>query len=354
MKPVVQPGVVAALLAAVLFGAGTPLAKLLLEQTSPWLLAALLYLGSGCGLFLVRLVRRSPAVRLPRSERLWFAGAVLSGGLVAPVLLMSGLSGMSAASVSLLLNAEGVLTALIAWFVFRENFDRRIALGMLAIVAGGVVLSWPGQALQEGDMWSLAAVLAACLAWAVDNNLTRKVSLSDASFVAMVKGLAAGASNLLLALFFGAVWPQTSVMVAAAVLGFASYGASLVLFVLGLRHLGAARTGAYFSLAPFVGAALAIVVLGESLSPALLLAGVLMAWGLYLHLTEKHEHSHRHEPLEHLHEHEHGSDPHHEHAHDPAFYGPVPPGTRHSHLHRHQPLKHRHAHFPDAHHQHSH
>ncbi|MES2980518.1 MAG: EamA family transporter [Pseudomonadota bacterium] len=350
MQSIAQPGVLATLLAAVLFGAGTPLAKLLLVQTSPWLLAALLYLGSGLGLFLLRRMRRAEPVRMPPEERKWLAGAVISGGMVGPVLLMLGISGMPASGASLLLNAEGVLTALIAWFVFRENFDRRIALGMLAIVAGSVVLSWPGEA-RIGSAWPALAVIGACLAWGVDNNLTRKVSLSDASFIAMVKGLVAGSTNLVLALALGATWPGAPIVLAAALLGFASYGASLALFVLGLRHLGTARTGAYFSIAPFAGALLAVFLLGEPVTLPLLLAGSLMALGVWLHLTEKHQHEHSHEPMEHSHEHVHGlGDDHHAHEHDT----PVVAGTRHSHTHRHASLAHTHAHFPDAHHRHVH
>ncbi len=350
MSALAQPGVLATLLAAALFGAGTPLAKLLLAQTSPWLLAALLYLGSGLGLFVLRVLRKAPPVQLPRGQGKWLAGAVLAGGMAGPVLLMVGLSGMPASSASLLLNAEGVFTALLAWFVFRENFDKRIALGMLAIVAGGVVLSWPGQARFE-ELWPALAVVGACLAWAVDNNLTRKVALSDASFIAMVKGLAAGATNLVLALALGAAWPAAPVVLAAAALGFASYGASLALFVIGLRHLGTARTGAYFSIAPFIGAAVAIALLGEPVSLPLLLAGVLMAWGVWLHLTESHQHFHTHEALEHSHVHEHGGDDlHHDHVHEEA----MAPGTRHAHSHRHTAIAHTHAHFPDAHHRHPH
>lgn len=350
MSALAQPGVLATLLAAALFGAGTPLAKLLLAQTSPWLLAALLYLGSGLGLFVLRVLRKAPPVQLPRGQGKWLAGAVLAGGMAGPVLLMVGLSGMPASSASLLLNAEGVFTSLLAWFVFRENFDKRIALGMLAIVAGGVVLSWPGQARFE-ELWPALAVVGACLAWAVDNNLTRKVALSDASFIAMVKGLAAGATNLVLALALGAAWPAAPVVLAAAALGFASYGASLALFVIGLRHLGTARTGAYFSIAPFIGAAVAIALLGEPVSLPLLLSGVLMAWGVWLHLTESHQHFHTHEALEHSHVHEHGGDDlHHDHVHEEA----MAPGTRHAHSHRHTAIAHTHAHFPDAHHRHPH
>ena len=340
-------GVVAALAAALLFGAGTPFAKLLLAQTDPWLLAALLYLGSGIGLWLWRRVRRSAAVRPSRSEWGWLAGATLSGGVVGPVLLMFGLTAMPATGASLLLNAEGVFTALLAWFVFKENFDRRIALGMAAIVAGAVVLSWPGEASVQVGAGALA-VLGACLAWAIDNNLTRKVSLTDASFIAMVKGLAAGSTNLLIAWLLGSSWPALYTLGAAAVLGFLSYGASLVLFVVALRHLGTARTGAYFSVAPFFGALLSVLMLKEPLTSQLLIAGALMALGVWLHLTERHGHLHVHKPDQHTHEHVH--DLHHQHAH--------PEGSatadRHTHAHSHEALTHDHAHHPDAHHRHTH
>lgn len=350
MITVPSRGVLAALAAALLFGAGTPLAKLLLAQTSPWLLAALLYLGSGIGLWLLRRLLRAPRVQLPPGEAKWLAAAVLAGGVLGPVLLMLGLARMDASPASLLLNAEGVFTALLAWFVFKENFDRRIALGMLAIVAGGMVLAWPGRLDWPG--WQPALfVTAACLAWAIDNNFTRKVSLSDASWIAMVKGLAAGSTNLALALSLGATWPAPTVVIAAAAVGFASYGASLALFVVGLRELGTARTGAYFSVAPFFGAVLAIVLLGEAVTMPLLVAGALMAVGVALHLTERHEHRHAHGAMEHSHEHVHGAgDSHHDHEHVP----PVAPGTRHAHAHRHEPLVHSHPHFPDAHHRHEH
>jgi len=345
-------GIPAALAAAVLFGAGTPLAKLLLEHAGPWLLAALLYLGSGLGLWLLRQVRQSPTTQLARGDWLWLAGAVATGGVAGPVLLMTGLTVMPASGAALLLNAEGVFTALLAWFVFKENFDRRIALGMIAIVAGAVVLSWPAEGTVEfASLWPALAVLGACLAWAIDNNLTRKVALSDASWIAMVKGLAAGATNLVVAVSLGAAWPGAAPVLGAALVGFFSYGTSLTLFVVALRHLGTARTGAYFSVAPFFGALMALALLHEPVTVALLLGGTLMAVGVALHLTERHVHEHMHEPLEHTHAHAHGAgDEHHMHEHGE----PVPAGTRHSHQHRHHRITHAHPHFPDAHHQHLH
>jgi drug/metabolite transporter (DMT)-like permease len=343
-----HPGVGAALGAALLFGAGTPLAKLLLAGTSPWLLAGLLYLGSGLGLSLLRLFRRGEQrAKLVPGEWPWFAGAVLAGGVIGPVLLMWGLAGMPASGAALLLNAEGVFTAVIAWVVFKENVDRRIFIGMLAIVAGAVVLSWPGQA-RLGDALPALAVLGACLAWGIDNNLTRRVSLADATWIASVKGLAAGATNLALALALGAVWPSLPTVGGALAVGLAAYGFSLVLFVVALRHLGTARTGAYFSVAPFFGALVAVLGLGEPVTAPLSIAGVLMAVGVWLHLSERHEHAHTHEVLEHEHEHEH--DAHHRHSHDE----PTVPDTSHTHRHRHELLHHHHAHFPDAHHRHGH
>lgn len=338
----ISPGIASALGAALLFGAGTPLAKRLLLEVSPWLLAGLFYLGSGIGLSIFRLVSKAKPVRLPRSEVGWFAGAILAGGVVGPVLLMYGLSEMPASGTALLLNAEGVLTALLAWVVFKENFDHRIALGMFAIATGAVVLSWPEE-MQFAGVLPALAVLGACLAWAVDNNLTRKVSLADATWIAATKGMVAGTVNLTISFVLGSQLPPWSMLAAAMVVGLLAYGISLVLFVVGLRHLGTARAGAYFSVAPFCGALIALAM-GEPLTTKLLVAGTLMAIGIWLHLTEQHEHEHTHETMEHSHEHFH--DDHHQHDHD----YPVAPGVKHSHIHQHQPISHTHAHFPDVHH----
>ncbi len=347
-----QPGVSSVLVAALLFGAGTPLAKWLLDAVSPWLLAGLLYLGSGVGLTLYRRLIHAPAAHLTLHEMFWFTGAILAGGIVAPVLLMVGLTGMPASGASLLLNAEGVFTALLAWFVFKENLDRRIALGMGAILAGALILSWAGEARFSG-MGPMLAVLGACLAWGIDNNLTRKMALHDATWIASVKGLVSGTVNLILAVSLGTSMPALPNLAGAMWVGFFAYGVSLALFVVGLRHLGTARTGAYFSVAPFFGAILA-VLMGDAVTIPLCLAGMLMALGTWLHLTEHHEHEHTHAQMRHDHEHIH--DEHHQHEHE-AMPGVVPgdlSAVSHQHLHRHQPLVHTHAHFPDAHHRHDH
>lgn len=341
-----NPGVQASLAAAVLFGAGTPAAKLLLDSVSPWLLAGLLYLGSGLGLATIRLLRRAPRVRLSPADRWPLAGAIAAGGVLGPLLLMVGLTRLPATGASLLLNAEGVCTALLAWWVFRENADRRVVAGMLAIVAGAVVLTAAG-GVGIGALWPSLAVLGACLCWGLDNNLTGQVAVHDAAWLAAVKGLVAGTVNLTLALVVGTAWPPAVNVAAAMAVGFLAYGVSLVLFIVGLRHVGTARAGAYFSVAPFFGAVLA-VGLGEPVTWPLLVAGALMAVGVWLHLRERHGHRHTHTATEHEHWHTH--DEHHRHDHAE----PVAPGTRHQHRHAHPQLTHSHEHFPDSHHRHRH
>ena len=339
-------GILYALLSAALFGVSAPLAKLLLGEVSPWLLAGLLYLGSGIGLALVRLVRRSNEAGLSRRDLPWFGAAVLSGGVIGPVLLVFGLAQSSASAAALLLNLESVLTLGIAWIVFKENVDRRLLIGAAAIVAGALVLSWPDDAA-VGIGWGPVLIAGACLAWAIDNNFTRKVSAADPMQIAMLKGLAAGIVNVAIALALGAPLPGLGALAAAGLLGFFSYGISLTLFVLALRHLGTARTGAYYALAPFIGAGVAILLLGEPIGIAFVAGGLLMAIGLWLHLTEQHQHEHAHEPMEHEHVHVH--DEHHQHDHAPGT-----PGEPHVHKHRHARLIHRHPHYPDLHHRHSH
>lgn len=344
-----------ALLAAALFGATTPLAKALLGSLSPFLLAGLFYLGSGAGLGALILARRlkgrgagQPAghSRFPLHDVPWLAGAIVAGGVAGPALLMLGLKTTPAATGSLLLNLEGVFTALIAWIVFRENVDTQVFLGMAAIVAGGVALSWqPGAAgLPPGTL----LLAGACACWAVDNNLTRKVSAHDAMFIACIKGLVAGLVNVALALTLGAAWPRVSITMLAMLTGFAGYGVSLVLFVVALRHLGTARTGAYFSVAPLFGVTLSWLLWPELPPPLFWIAAALMTLGVWLHIRERHEHQHAHDALDHTHRHRH--DAHHQHEHDFAWDGAEP----HTHPHRHAPITHAHAHFPDIHHRHTH
>jgi drug/metabolite transporter (DMT)-like permease len=343
-----------ALFAAALFGASAPLAKIVLGDASPVLIAGLLYLGSGIGLatwIAARrmLLRHEPLRAIAAADLPWLCAAVVAGGMAGPVLLMSGLAMTDAASASLLLNMESVLTALLAWFVFREHFSRRIFIGMLLIVAAGGLLAW-SPAADDGPVLHTGALLivAACLCWALDNNLTRKISGNDAVLIAAIKGLVAGSVNVAIALWTGAAWPQPGIVLSTAAIGLAGYGVSLVMFVLALRALGTARTGAYFASAPFVGAALSLLIFGGTPALQFWLAGALMAVGLWLHLTERHTHRHRHQPVDHTHAHVH--DDHHQHAHDFDWDGHEP----HTHLHHHDLLLHDHPHYPDLHHRHRH
>lgn len=345
-------GVAYALLASLLFGLTTPFSKGLLGEIDPVLLAGLFYLGSGIGLSIFRIVLKTVhsqrhQAKLAGSEKLFLAGAITAGGIFAPALLMLGLVSTPASTASLFLNTESVFTALMAWFCFKENYDARIFLGMLAIAAGAAVLSFEGSSQFIPAQGGLL-ILAACFAWGLDNNLTRKVANADAVQIASYKGLVAGCVNTAIALCLASRMPSWPQLGLALLIGFLGYGVSLVLYVLALRRIGAARTGAYFAIAPFAGAIASLFVFHEAASLQLIGAGALMALGLFLHLTEHHSHFHVHDEL--LHEHEHVHDEHHQHEHGPDD----PSGEPHIHVHRHDQLVHVHPHFPDSHHHHEH
>lgn len=343
-----------ALLSAALFGVSTPAAKALLGSIDPAVLAGLLYCGAGLGVAILRRLAKPLVAPKSRSETPlgasdlpWLAGAIVTGGIIGPVLLMIGLARTDAAAASLLLTLEGVATALLAWFVFHENFDRRIALGMACLIAGAIVLSWTGRPTLTTLIGPLA-ILGACIAWGLDNNLTRKVSLADPLQIVELKGLIAGPVNLALGLWAGGSLPALLPLLMAGIVGFLGYGVSLALFVLALRQLGTARTGAYFSTAPFVGTLTAVLFLNEPFTMQLSAAGLLMACGVWLHVTEFHEHEHEHAPMAHAHPHVH--DEHHQHEHG----ADDPLGEPHTHWHRHERQRHRHPHMPDMHHTHRH
>lgn len=341
-------GVIFALSAAVLFGASTPAAKLILGNIPPQMLAGLLYLGLGLGLGLFWLLWRGKSSEAPLrwSQAGWLLVVIVSGGILGPLLLMVGLQHTTASSAALMLNLEGLFTLAIAWLVYRENVDLRIGLGAAAILLGGLVLSWQpgGFGIGPGGLF----VAAACLCWGIDNNLTRQLSNADPVQIAALKGLAAGSFNLLYAFSAGQALPPPSSAALAGLVGLFGYGVSLVCFIHALRGLGMARTGAYFSLAPFIGAGLGIVFLDEAVSLPLGIAAALMAVGLYLHLAERHAHDHSHDEMEH--EHAHSHDAHHQHPHTDG----APAGEPHTHWHRHAPLLHSHPHYPDLHHRHGH
>jgi drug/metabolite transporter (DMT)-like permease len=379
-------GVFYGLSAALLFALSTPVAKTLLASCPALMLAALFYCGSGAGLLLLMAALRQhgsevKAALIAPGEIKWLLPAVLAGGVLAPVAMMSGLALSAAAEASMLLNLEGVFTAVIAWYIFKENFDRRIFFGMVAIMLGGCLLSVSGgsaSSLSSGGLvtlhWQPGSLLIAlaCLLWAIDNNFCKRVATSDPLAVAMVKGLTAGTVNLGLALFLGQQLPAPSVCALALLTGFFAYGLSLVAYIAAQRRLGTARTGAYFASAPFVGALLAFVIAPEPVGINFVIAGFLMAIGIWLHLSEDHEHEHEHPYMAHSHKHRHAlgaqgetlvvtadgivyGDIHHVHSHDdPQSMVPLDASGAHEHFHVHEPLKHSHKHYPDIDHEHSH
>jgi drug/metabolite transporter (DMT)-like permease len=353
-KSPTRSGAGLAILAAVLFGITTPIAKRLLGEMSSIMLAGVLYLGSGIGLGICMLGRKvlshsdsGQETSLKGTDFPWLIIAVVTGGLLAPVLLMIGLATTAASTASLLLNLEAVFTALLAWFVFREHVHRQVAIGMFLIAIGGFLVSWTGRP-QGSPIWGTLLIAAACLCWATDNNFTRKVSASDPFQIAAIKGGVAGLVNCGIALSLGNRLPPMATLLAAGVVGFLGYGLSLVLFISALRRIGTARTVAYFSTAPFIGAAVSVVLFTEPITVWMIAAGLLMGVGVWFHLTERHEHLHTHEGL--VHDHLHVHDEHHQHDHDAT----TPIVEPHSHLHRHTRLVHSHSHYPDIHHRHDH
>lgn len=344
-----SPAIFAALTAAILFGASTPFAKQLVSGIPPILLAGLLYLGSGLGLFIFRFAKDFSwqPTGLLKKDGYWLIASIIFGGIFAPILLMTGLIHTEATTTSLLLNLESVFTALMAWIIFKEHTHRWIICGMLLMVVGGVILTWPSRLIFSS--WSSPwLIIAACACWAIDNNLTRKISASDPLFLAGTKGLTAGVVNTSLAFSLGLHLPTLIHISYALFIGFLGYGMSLVLFVLALRGLGTARTSAYFSIAPFIGAAVAILFFHEPTTLSFWIAALLMIIGTCLHLIETHHHTHTHEALFHSHRHSH--DAHHQHSHDFDWDNKKP----HTHAHQHAEITHAHPHYPDIHHRHDH
>ena len=307
-----------ALLASVLFASSVPFSKLLLHEIEPVMLAALLYLGSGTGLLLIKKIARQTAFKgeadLGKSDIPWLMGAILFGGLAAPVVLMFGLKATPAATASLLLNFEGVATSLIAVIMFKEAIDKRIWIAITAITLATVILTWD---LRSALGFSIGAlgVIAACIFWGLDNNLTRHISSKDPVTITILKGLVAGSFSLCIAVALKNHLPGMSHIFLAALLGFVAYGLSIVLFISSMRNLGAARTCAYFGTSPFIGAILSFVVFRELPDILFIIAAPIMIFGVIYLLNEEHEHAHTHEEIEHEHGHDH-EDEHHLHEHE--------------------------------------
>jgi drug/metabolite transporter (DMT)-like permease len=347
-------GPILAITSAVLYALSAPAAKVLVQQTDPLILAGLFYFGSGLGLSTILLFQsllKKPNCEATgsqarsRADLSRLLGATLFGGIIAPILIMLSYKLQPASVVSLLLNFEIAFTAMIAWFVFKENFDRRLIFGLLCLIAGGILVTWkPGEVFVMH--WSSLLAVAGCLFWAVDNNLTTQIALVNPLKIVRFKGLVSGVFNLTLAIVLKHQLPPFQHIIAALLVGFICFGLSLTLFIRAMRLLGAARSSAYFATEPFVGSLLCVLLLHETLSPYLIGAASAMAVGVWIFLTESHDHDHVHTALEHAHPHVH--DEHHQHLHD----HPVEESLEHTHLHRHENLKHSHPHTPDLHHSH--
>jgi drug/metabolite transporter (DMT)-like permease len=339
-----------ALLASLFFAASAPLAKILLAEVEPVMLAALLYLGCGIGLLLFKVTvhRIKPAgeAHLARADMPWLIGAILAGGVAAPIVLLYGLRYTSAATASLLLNFEGVATSVIAAIMFREALGKRVWTAVILVTLGSIILSWDRTGTLSLSAGALG-VAAACTLWGLDNNLTRQISAKDPVTITIIKGIGAGLVSLCMALVLGNHLPSIRHIGMAIVLGFFAYGLSIVFFITAMRHLGAARTSAYFGTAPFIGAMLSFVLLREIPDVSFMCAVPIMAAGAILLLIEKHEHPHTHEEIEHEHGHDH-DDEHHSHDHETMANG------FHSYRHRHCSITHTHPHTPDIHHRHEH
>jgi drug/metabolite transporter (DMT)-like permease len=342
--------VVLALLAAILYGISSPFSKLLLERLPPTLLAALLYLGAGIGMSLVQLARRASATtareaKFARSDLPFIAGMIVLD-IAAPILLMLGLRASTAETASLLNNFEIVATSMVAMVFFREAIGRRlwIAIGLISVASAILSVPDPSRlALSPGAL----LVLGASVCWGMENNCTRMLSLKDPVQIVVLKGFGSGTGALVIAMFSGAWTFDVPYLLFALLLGFFAYGLGVYFYILAQRRLGAARTSTFYAAAPFIGVLLSWIILREAITPAFVIALLLMGLGAYFVVSEVHRHSHVHDPVVHEHKHTH-DDGHHDHDHEPEIVG------EHTHVHSHDAVEHQHRHTPDMHHRHRH
>jgi drug/metabolite transporter (DMT)-like permease len=346
----IAEGAALALLAAVLFGLATPVIRRVGADADPFSTAMLLYAGAALATAgAARSTAREASVRRRHLPRLAVIAGV--GGALAPALFAWGLQHTSGTSASLLLNFEAIFTAVLAWRLYGEALGGRVLAAVALMTAGGILLgladSGAGAGGSEGARWGAVAVIAATLAWALDNVLTRPLADLDPVQVVRFKGGLGALASLAAFVAFGRAFPSGRHAAALLVCGATGYGVSLRLYLLAQRKIGAARTGSVFALAPFVGAAVAWGLGERARGIPTLAAAALFGLAVYLHLTEHHEHRHTHARLSHEHVHRH-DDGHHDHRHDVDVVG------AHSHVHTHEEQTHEHAHGPDTHHGHPH
>jgi drug/metabolite transporter (DMT)-like permease len=341
-----------AILAAILFGISAPISKLLLGFVDPIPMAAFLYLGSGIGLLLFRIMQRlnpnfkGAEAKIVKSDAKWIIGAIMAGGVLAPIILMFSLPNTPASTASMLLNFEAVATTLIAVLAFKEAIGKRVWIALALITVASILLSWNFNG-KFGFSIGALGVLLACILWGIDNNFTRNISAKDPFIIVTIKGLGAGTFSLLLVFITKSNFPGIKLVLYIMLLGFFSYGLSIVLFIYAMRNLGASRTSAFFGTAPFMGTILSFALFRELPNVLFYISLPLMIFGAVLIFGEKHGHLHSHIPLGHEHRHSH-IDEHHDHKHDEVQ------NAEHSHPHQHENVEHSHSHKPDIHHRHKH
>lgn len=339
-----------AILAAALYGISSPVSKLLLVELQPTLMAALLYLGAGIGMLGINIAKslskkEKLEAKLTKKELPYIIGMVVLD-IAAPIFLMLSLTMTTAANVSLLNNFEIVATSMIALFIFKEAIGRRMWVAIALITAASILLSINDVGSFSFSFGSLFVILA-CVCWGLENNCTRMLSLKDPIQIVVIKGFGSGAGSLIIALIGGIAAIKMIYVGLALLLGFVAYGLSIYFYILAQRTLGAARTSAYYAVAPFVGVLISVSIFGQPMTWLFIAALVIMILGAYFAAVEQHKHLHKHEAIVHEHRHNH-QDGHHTHTHED------PSGQEHSHLHEHKQAEHAHKHTPDIHHSHPH
>lgn len=338
-----------AILAALCYGISAPIAKILLEELPPTLMAALLYLGAGIGMVAVNAFRKKEVRQREASitrKELPYTLAMILLDIAAPVLLMVGLTTATPATASLLNNFEIVVTTMIALIFFKEAIGKRMWIAIAFITIASILLSVDDFSSLSFSI-SSGFILLACVCWGIENNCTRMLSLKDPLQIVMIKGFGSGLGSLSISLLIGERGTNLSYIAVALLLGFVAYGLSIYFYILAQRDLGASRTSAYYAFAPFIGMGLSLLIFMEKPSLSFMIALAIMIVGAFFAADEKHSHVHIHQQLSHEHRHNH-HDQHHLHSHDHAIEG------EHSHFHTHEALSHQHTHTPDLHHIHTH
>jgi drug/metabolite transporter (DMT)-like permease len=340
-------GASSALLAALSFGVTAPLVALSGRSVGPFTTACLLYAGAAVS-SLFSLERAQDGAPLTRAHGWRLALIALLGATLAPTLLAWGLGRVGGLTGSLLLNLEGAFTVLLAWLVYREPIGPRVRGALALMSLGGALLGYDAAgSASASQALGVLAVTAATLTWALDNTLSRELSQQSPLVIVTIKGGLGALLTAGLASAFGEHAPSASAALWLLACGASGYGLSLRWYLRAQRRIGAARTGSIFSVAPFIGAALGLLLGERGHAAATALAALCFGLGLWLHFTERHQHPHRHEAIDHDHPHRH-DDGHHDHPHDPQVSG------EHSHPHHHDTLEHEHEHAPDLHHEHRH